>query len=193
MRLSPEIADGHRDSVTTEVRLAVLIALGAVACGQRDVNPGGASSSDTLRTVAHSDSLPIRRPEAPTVGIYRTNSGIRDSTFTIVRNAAHWAEVWERLTARHSPNRSPPSIDFEHEMALVATLGERRTGGYAITIETALDRGAYLEAHVLRRAPGSACGVGGALRAPADVAIIPRRDVDVHMIVHDTASECGAR
>jgi hypothetical protein len=191
MRRCPEIAHGHRGSLTTEVCLAVWFALVAGACGHREDSPGDALRSDSLRT-ARSDSLPIRRFESSTAGIYRTNSGIGDSTFTILRNAADWQEVWQRLRARHFPTRPLPPIDFEQEMALVATLGARRTGGYAISIETVIDRGAYLEAHVLRRAPGSDCGVGGALSAPADVAIIPRRDVAVRMVVHDTVTQCRA-
>jgi hypothetical protein len=179
--------------VVPQVGLAVLVALAVLGCVQRQDAGREASSVDTERTTVTSDSLPIRRLETSNAAIYRFNSGIRDSTVTTVRDAVRWKEIWRLLTARHGPARSPPPIDFQSEMALVATLGERRTGGYAITIEAAIDRGAYVEAHVLRRAPGRDCGVGGALSAPADVAIVPRREVEVRVLAQDSVSDCSAR
>jgi hypothetical protein len=132
---------------------------------------------DSQRTTGSSDSLPIRRLDASNAARYRNNSGVRDSMFTAVRDSARWVEMWRRLTARHSPARPAPPIDFEQEIALVATLGEQRTGGYAITIEAAIDHGGYVEAHVRRRVPGRGCGVAGMLTTPADVVLIPRREV----------------
>ncbi len=76
---------------------------------------------------------------------------------------------------------------------MVATLGERRTTGYVITIEAVSDRGAYLEAHIWRRAPGRDCGVGGMVTAPADVAIVPRREVEVRVLTHDRVTDCSRR
>ena len=125
--------------------------------------------------------------------MYRYNSGIPDSSFTTIRDAVRWQEMWRRLTAGHGPARSAPPIDFEQEMALVATLGTRRSGGYTITIDSAIDRGTFVEAHVSRRAPGRDCGVTGALTAPADVAIVRRRDVEVRMFAHDSITDCSAR
>jgi hypothetical protein len=78
-------------------------------------------------------------------------------------------------------------------MALVATLGAQRSGGYTITIEAAIDRGEYLEVHVSRRAPGRSCGVIGMVTAPADVAIVPRREVEVRVLARDEVTDCSAR
>ena len=75
-------------------------------------------------------------------------------------------------------------------MALVATMGTQRSGGYTIAIESAIDRGAYLEVHVSRRAPGARCGTVAMLTAPADVAIVPRREVEVRMLPHDEVTDC---
>lgn len=173
--------------------LTVLIALAVAGCGQRQDTGPKAPIADHQRTTVTSDSLTIRRFDASNVGIYRYNSGIRDSTFVIVRDAVRWEHMWRVLTARHGPPRPPPPIDFQNEMALVATLGERPTGGYAITIEAVIDRGAYIEAHVLRRAPGPDCGVTGAISAPADVAIVPRRQVEVRTLSRDHVRDCSKR
>jgi hypothetical protein len=173
--------------------LAVLTTLAISGCMQRQDTGGDASSGNGPRTTATSDSLPIRRLEASNAVIYRYNSGIPDSSFTTIRDAVRWEEMWRRLTARHGPPRPPPPIDFDQEMALVATLGTQRSGGYAITIDATIDRGTFVEAHVSRRAPGPDCGVTAALTAPADVAIVPRREVEVRMLAHDDTTDCRAR
>ena len=131
--------------------------------------------------------------EDSNAAVYRYNSGIPDSSFTTIRDAVRWEDMWRRLTARHGPPRPPPPIDFNQDMALVATLGTQRTGGYTITIDAAIDRGTVVEAHVSRRAPGRECGVTAALTAPADVAIVPRREVEVRMLAHDYIADCSAR
>ncbi|HJU69004.1 MAG TPA: protease complex subunit PrcB family protein [Gemmatimonadaceae bacterium] len=178
----------------TALGRVVLVALTVYGCEQRQDAARETSSDESQRTrMATSDSLPIRRPEASDAGIYRYSSGIGDSTFTTVRDAGRWDGMWRRLTARHGPPRPPPPIEFDQEMALVATLGEKRSGGYAIEIEAVIDRGTYVEAYVLRRAPGRDCGVAGMLTAPADVAIVPRRDVDVRVVTQDRITDCSAR
>jgi hypothetical protein len=179
-----------RAAVVIRVGLTLLIALAVSGCVQRQDAGRTASSGDSQRTAPTSDSLPIRRLDASIAGIYRFNSGIRDSTFTTIRDLVRWEEMWRRLSAQHRPAQSPPPVDFQKEMVVVATLGERRTGGYAITIEAVSDRGAYLEAHVWRRAPGRDCGVGGMLTTPADVAIVPRREVEVRVLTHDRVTDC---
>ena len=181
----------HRfDSVVTQMRLAFIIALAVSACAQRPDDGREPPRADSERTTSTPDSLPIRRLDESSAAIFRYTSGIRDSTFTTVRDRARWEELWRRLTAQHGPPQPPPPIDFQKEMALVATMGTQRSGGYTITIESAIDRGAYIEAHVSRRTPGPRCGTIAMLTAPADVAIIPRREVEVRMLAHDEVTDC---
>ena len=173
-----------------QLRLAVLVALAVSGCAQRPDGGRETPHADSERATVTADSLPIRRLEESSAAIFRYSSGIRDSTFTTIRDAASWEEVWRRLTAQHGPPRSAPPIDFQKEMALVATFGAQRSGGYTITIERAIDRGASVEVHVTRRAPGPKCGTIAMLTAPADVAIVPRREGEVRMLAHDEATDC---
>ena len=173
--------------------LGVLIAIGLSGCVQRPDGGRRASSGDSQPTSGIADSLPIRRFEESYAAIYRYTSGVRDSTFTVIRDGVRWEEMWRRLSAQHGPPRPPPPIDFEREMALVATQGVQRSGGYTIAIEAAIDRGSHVEAHVSRHAPGPSCGVIAMLTTPADIAIVPRREVEVRMTAHDHVTDCSAR
>jgi hypothetical protein len=174
----------------SQLRLAFTIALAISGCVQRPDDGRVTSRADSQRATSTPDFLPIRRLDESSAAIFRYSSGIRDSTFTTARDLARWEDLWRRLTAQHGPPQSAPPIDFQKEMVLVATMGAQRSGGYTITIESAVDRGAYLEVHVSRRAPGPRCGTIAMLTAPADVAIVPRREVEARMLAHDEITDC---
>ena len=174
----------------TNMRLAFIVALAVSGCAQRPDDGRETFRADSQPRTATPDSLPIRRLDESSAAIFRYSSGIRDTSFTTVRDPARWDDLWHRLTAQHGPPQSAPPIDFQKEMAFVATLGTQRSGGYSILIESAVDRGAYLEVHVSRRAPGPRCGTIAMLTAPADVAIVPRREVEVRMLPHDEITDC---
>ena len=174
----------------TQMRLAFIVAIAVSGCAQRPDEGREMPHADSRRTTAAADSLPIRRLDESSVAIFRYSSGIRDSTFITIRDAARWEDMWRRLTAQHGPARPAPPIDFQKEMALVATMGGQRSGGYTITIESVVDRGGYVEVHVSRRAPGPRCGTIAMLTAPADVAIVPRREVEARMLAHDEVTDC---
>jgi len=49
----------------------------------------------------------------------------------VVRDPAAWSRAWAEV----QPTRAaPPPVDFAGQMAVVACLGERRSGGYAIEV-----------------------------------------------------------
>lgn len=54
-----------------------------------------------------------------------------DARREVVRDAAAWARVWSEVQATRM---APPEVDFDGQMALVACLGQRRSGGHAIEI-----------------------------------------------------------
>lgn len=107
-----------------------------------------------------------------------------------MRDAAAWRDTWTRLTARTGPPVAQPQVDWAREMVLVATLGRRRSGGYAIRIESIRREGGELVAEVTQTAPGPRCGETAALTAPADVVIVPRSDAAVRWRVRDVVADC---
>ena len=75
-----------------------------------------------------------------------------------------------------TPEPALPDVDFAREMVVVAALGERRSGGYAIVLDSATGRGGTLVVHLRTRSPDARCAVTGALTQPVDAARLPRHD-----------------
>ena len=102
-------------------------------------------------------------------------SGLKDSLRLIVSDGATWAGIWDQMQAPVSPPPQLPAIDFDQEMVLVTALGERTTGGYAITIDSLSTGRGILVVYLSKRSPGSRCVVTQALSQPVDVVRAPRQ------------------
>jgi hypothetical protein len=114
-----------------------------------------------------------RLRETPTA--YTQNSGFTDPARIVVRDDDEWRRVWGRIRA----GSEPPAVDFAANMALVAALGTKRSGGFDIRIES-LDasNGEWLVT-VVEHTPAPGCQVLAALTSPADVVVVPRSDAEV--------------
>jgi hypothetical protein len=88
----------------------------------------------------------------------------------VIRDREVWDKQWKQMWAGPAcgysfsreadgtivPTTVPaPDVDFSREMIIVAALGMRPTGGYAITVDTAYERGDKLEVIVRSISPGS--------------------------------------
>jgi hypothetical protein len=94
----------------------------------------------------------------------------------VIRDAAEWPEVWSRIHGEQVP---PPPIvqpDFDTEMAVVAAMGEKASGGFDIVVDsvTRHERGAIV--YITEHSPGSGCMTTGALTQPVHAVRAPRTD-----------------
>ena len=124
-------------------------------------------------TPSADDVPPASQSPAPAAGAVPTeplaslfNSGYEDSTRQVIRGDAEWAAAWERMHAGTSPQPSLPAVDFAGSLVLVAALGTRPSGGFAIAIDSVVRSGDALVAHVTSTAPGQSCGTTAALTQP---------------------------
>src|SRR5438128_525383 len=63
-------------------------------------------------------------------------SGIQRPSQLVITNKQQWEKVW----TEHSAGRTPqplPQVNFERETVIFVTLGQKRTGGYTIKIDSA--------------------------------------------------------
>jgi hypothetical protein len=107
-------------------------------------------------------------------GSFTTTSGISDSLRVVIRDAASWRKIWERIHSPFSPTPPLPEIDFSLQLVLVVALGERPTGGYGIIVDRAYQRDDRVEVIVRKQTPGKACGTTQAITQPVDIVRIPR-------------------
>jgi hypothetical protein len=162
----------------------------AAACTPSQPSPSMDPSPPAGGGAAAADSVPLRRFDEA-AAYFRYNSGLSSPAREVVRDEGAWSALWARMVAGHHPFPPAPAVDFGREMLLVAALGQRATGGYAVRIESVTRSGGELVAHVAERRPGPGCGTTQAVTAPADVVAVPRSARPVRWAVREVVTECS--
>ena len=116
-------------------------------------------------------------------GYIEGSSGLNASERIVIRTQHEWAELWDRMLNAHSPKPPIPFVDFSQHMLLVAAMGGKPTGGYAIRIESVSRQNAVITAHVRLTSPGNSCFTTQAFTEPADIVRIARSELPV--VFHD--------
>jgi len=158
--------------------LALLVLLGAVARGSL----GGEFSF----------SWPVVTPYPGSNGSQSLSLWSREEIFRPVRSQAEWNAMWNTLRiASVEPRPTAPNIDFGKFTMLVAALGTRPTGGYAVRIGQVLDDGTTIHVSVFETRPGKNCVVTTALTYPIDIALIPHTELPVLFEVEAADHDCS--
>jgi hypothetical protein len=190
------------------MRARILIAVALVGCSKNDPAPGasGPSAPDAPLVVsccADSDSLIMAQmrlyestPEAqrtPELAIfpYRMTSGITRRDRIVVRDAAGWRTLWPELLGSHSPVPPVPAADFGRETIVVASMGQRSSGGYSVSIESAGVAGDTILLAVTERSPGRTCGTTAALSSPIALARVMRPRAIIRFVEKAAVTDCG--
>ena len=107
------------------------------------------------------------------------NSGIIARELVVVRNASEWPATWSRIHGSQQPTPDVVQPDFATEMAVVAAMGEKPSGGFDISIDSVThhERGSIV--HVTEKTPGPGCMTTGALTQPVHAVRAPRSDGNV--------------
>lgn len=135
-------------------------------------------------------NLPLQRFNDRYADLYRSASGIYEERLIAIHDWREWEAQWHRITAGHGNPPGPPPVEFTTQMVLLAAMGSRPTGGYAVTIERASEERDAIVVSVTFTAPGPTCGATAALTQPADLAMIPRSDKPVRFIVDRQVRDC---
>ena len=132
---------------------------------------------------------PARPPELAVVP-FRFTSGLTERERIVVRDAQSWASLWTRLVGSHRPAPAPPAVDFSREMLVVASMGTRPSGGYAIYIDGVAAVRGNLVVSTREVSPGRRCGVTAALTAPVALARLERSELPVSFISRSVVRDC---
>lgn len=97
----------------------------------------------------------------------------------VVRDAATWARTWAEVQPSAD---APPPVDFAGQVAIVACLGERRSGGYAIEIVSVEVADDALIVRVRETAPAPGSVNTQALTAPYHVVRVARTTLPVRWV-----------
>ena len=125
------------------------------------------------------------------VAAFRYYSGVDRRTRVVVRSPAEWAALWAEITRGVSPVPPLPAVDFAERMVLVAAMGTRTSGGYAIGVESVDSAGGGLRATVVERSPGAHCFTTAALTQPLVAVVVPRAVGQVAWVERTAVVDCG--
>jgi hypothetical protein len=146
--------------------LAVIVAALACACSRDDdASPLGVGARVSVFVPTQDVTL-----------AKQLSSGMTSSERLVVRADVDWLPVWARIHGTQQPAPNVVRPDFGSEMALVAALGEKPSGGFDIVIDsvTRHERGAIV--YVTETSPGPNCMTTGALTQPVHAVRAPRTD-----------------
>ncbi len=104
-------------------------------------------------------------------------SGIREPRQTVIKDQTEWEKFWTLHQPGQGTNRKPPVVDFTKEIIIALTLGQQRTGGYAIAVTGVEAAGDRLRISVKRSAPKPGMMVTQALTAPFCIVAAPRSEL----------------
>jgi hypothetical protein len=100
-------------------------------------------------------------------------SGLQEPSQVVITNQAGWEALWQRHEVKVSPKTSPPEVDFSKEAVVVAALGQKKSGGYAIEIAEVRQTPEGAEAIVKTRSPKAGTLTIQALTAPTHIVAVP--------------------
>ena len=121
---------------------------------------------------------------------FTSYSGIDDSLRMVVRDERAWRNVWQAIHRRMVPVPPIPPVDFAREMVIVAAMGKRPSGGFAIRVDSAMDLGDSLEIVVRTEAPGQGCLRDASITQPLDLVLLPARPLPVRFRDHSVVERC---
>jgi len=113
-------------------------------------------------------------------------SGIRAPLNTVVTNEIQWTEVWGKHSVNEKQVEAAPKIDFNKESVILAAMGEKRTGGYAIEVFAVEDSAASYVVRVRTKAPKPGGFQLQALSAPFHIVAVPKISKPVHFKLEAT-------
>jgi hypothetical protein len=167
----------RRTASVVAVMFAVMMLAVAVSMAGCDGSATGPRVPPNSTALASSHVL-----EGDLLFHHRYHSGYKERQRLVIRTAAAWSEAWARIVGNSDPRRPPPAIDFDHEMVVLVSMGERATGGYSITVDGVYDASGRVFAEVRERSPGAGCIVTEAFTQPIDAVRVPRRDGAVTVV-----------
>jgi hypothetical protein len=136
-------------------------------------------------------TAPLSRFADAIAGFYQFSSGIDAEQHMVIRNQQDWEQLWARLTARLGDRPPAPKVNFSSELVLIAAMGNRPSGGYAVKIERVVAHPIGHEVLVRHTSPGPRCGTTQAITSPVDIVRVAASPKPVRWRFVRDVMDCG--
>lgn|GEM_PF-4693952 len=124
--------------------------------------------------VAVSDTTPTEPVDIEIEVLHKADFNPRGSDVGKSFRALQTPEVYANELARHSVE-TPKPVDFRSSQVLASSLGEKTTGGYAVSVTKITETNANMVVTVVQSIPGPGCITTQAASHPYEFVVIPSR------------------
>jgi hypothetical protein len=121
-----------------------------------------------------------------------SSSGLLQAQRTVITGDADWTALWATVTSNENPPPPRPAVDLTQQSIIVAALGERPTGGFAIHIDSIRSAGEGRDVFVTTTRPGSTCATTQALTQPVHIVTAPAGSGATRFVETETTKDCGS-
>lgn len=144
-----------------------------------------------VRQEAPDPEIPPTAVSVPFVSLVQMQySNLEDEAHMVVRTRAEWVDLLASATEGVRPAEDAPVVDFGRRMVLVAAMGRRATGGFAVQIAAVFEDRERLYAVVTATSPGSGCLTTQAFTAPLSAISIPLSSKPVSFVWRSSTLSC---
>jgi hypothetical protein len=120
-----------------------------------------------------------------------SHSGLREPRRAVIAEESEWAALWQAVHADASPTPPRPDVNLAEHVVIVAALGERPTGGFAIRIDSVRSTNGRREVFVTTTKPAHTCMTTQMLTQPVHVVAAPIVGGPTRFIEAETTKSCG--
>jgi len=110
-------------------------------------------------------------------------SGIQEPKQLVISNQTQFAEIWQKHNVRAEPKKPAPEIDFSKESVIFVSLGQKRTGGYAVQVSDVQKKDGKIEVVVQTTSPKPGGMQIQTLTAPFTIVAVPKIEAPVEFKV----------
>ena len=100
----------------------------------------------------------------------------------VISTEDEWKKVWSQVSSPQLLKPALPEVNFETEIVIAVSMGERQTGGYGIEIKRIVRHVEEIIVEVEEQHPRPDSLVTMALTQPYHIVIIPKFDLPVRFI-----------
>lgn len=138
--------------------------------------------------VGSATQLPVERVDTL---VRELNTGVTERKRDVIRSQEEWGAFWARVYAPLRPVPELPAVNFEESVIVVASMGERSSGGYAIDVDEVEQTDAGLRVVVRETSPGASCMTTAALTQPVVAVRVPRTEGDIVFEERRSVLDCS--
>jgi hypothetical protein len=121
-------------------------------------------------------------------GLY---GGLATPADKVIRTQEEWTTLWRQTHASQVPPPGAPKVDFATEMVIAVFMGQRPTGGYALTIEDVAFGDKEIRVTVREQAPPPDAITAQVLTQPFHMVVVKKSALPVKFVRAAKAAPAG--